>query len=132
MHTQPQNRTKILVIDDDKEIRELFHRLLDNSEYEIDHAKDGKDAIEFIKWKEFDIIFLDIKMPNVDGLEVLKKVRKIKSKMPVVVIITGVIENKVIEKAINKGAITCLYKPFDIDAILKIIRQVSEKNVNLS
>jgi CheY-like chemotaxis protein len=111
--------TKILVIDDNKTIHELICRILGKKEYSIDYAKNGRDALEILRGEDFDIIFLDIIMPKMSGLEFMPKLKRLKLKMPTVIAITGFTTLECEKEIIHAGAVTCLHKPFDKDDIIK-------------
>ena len=119
----------ILVVDDEKVIRDLFKRVLGLKGYSVTVAESGKNAIERVKKNEFDIAFIDIVMPEMDGVETFKAIREINSGITGVMMTAFAVHNKV-EEAAQYGAIDYLYKPFDIVEIMTIIGKV-EKKANL-
>ena len=83
-----KNSARILVIDDEKEVCDIFKKALNHEGYEVFTAVDGLSGLEIMKEKKPDIILLDLRMPKMDGIEVLQRIKKI-DKNTVVIIITG-------------------------------------------
>lgn len=118
---------KILVIDDEKSIRRALTEILEFEDFEVDEAEDGKEGLEKAKSSFYDIIFCDIKMPKMDGMEVLDAFQKEKVESPVIMISGhGNIETAV--EAIKKGAFDFIEKPLDLNRILVTIRNASDKS----
>jgi len=121
-------KNKILVIDDEQGIRDLFQYLLEPLGYQVFTACDGLEGIEMVKKNEFDIIFLDVHMPKMQGPEVLKIIKEIKPKQIVIIFSSSSDPDYLFEsKAKELGAYTCLYKPVDVNEILDIINKALEK-----
>ncbi|OGW57743.1 MAG: hypothetical protein A2Z09_06985 [Nitrospirae bacterium RBG_16_43_8] len=117
---------KVLIVDDDVELRSTLSEILKGAGYYIDEAPSGKEAIEKITAKDFDIAFLDLMMPKMSGIDVLKAIKKIKPKIRVIMITAfATVENAV--DAIKKGASDYISKPFRIDDLLTTIRRVIEE-----
>ena len=94
---------KILVIDDEKSIRNTLKEILSYEGYEVTEAQDGSEGIKLVEKEKFDIILSDIKMPKMDGIEVLEKLQELAPETPVVMISGhGNIDTAV--EAIRKGA----------------------------
>lgn len=118
---------KILVVDDERAIRSTLKEILEYEKYSVADAPDGIEALELIKNDQFDVILLDIKMPRMDGLEVLEEILKI-SDTPVVMISGhGTIETAV--EAIKKGAYDYIAKPLDLNRLLITIRNALDKSL---
>ena len=113
---------KILVCDDEKSVRESFEFIL-RDRYELIFANDGPEALEHIKNHPIDLILLDIKMPKMDGIKVLKEVKKMNPAIKVIVV-TGYSSIDTAHRAIKSGASDYIPKPFDKDYILKAIEKV--------
>ena len=79
-------RKKILVIDDDEAIRKSFILSFEDSAYRVDTAESGKKGIKMVKKNNYDLIFLDLKMPEMDGVETLKELQRIDNEIPVFII----------------------------------------------
>jgi putative nucleotidyltransferase with HDIG domain len=119
------NNGRILVVDDDPLIRSALKDILSGvGGYEVDVAVNGMEGINKIKRDKYDIIFTDLTMPRVNGMDLLKETRSINSSLPVVVI-TGfsTIENAVL--AMKEGAYDFLTKPFRIDRVISLVRRIS-------
>lgn len=119
-------KKKILVIDDEKSIRNSLKEILENENYKVTEAVDGPEGLDLIRQYKFDVILCDIKMPNMDGIEVLDRIN-ILSDAPVVMISGhGNIETAV--DAIKKGAYDFIEKPLDLNRLLITIRNALDKS----
>ncbi|MEW6040504.1 MAG: response regulator [Elusimicrobiota bacterium] len=118
-----QNKNKILVVDDEKAIHRLFSRMLKDKEFKIQYVDNGQRAIEIVQNQDFDIIFLDIVMPEMNGTEVLKAIKTIKSHIPIIIMMTGYAVGDLVKESLDLGAVDCIYKPFDVTKILEIIKK---------
>lgn len=119
--------SKILIIDDEKPIRRALREILEYEKFEVDEAEDGPSGLEKAKSGEFDIILCDIKMPKMDGMEVLENLQKENIESPVVMISGhGNIETAV--EAIKKGAFDFIQKPLDLNRILVTIRNAVDRS----
>ena len=123
------SKQKILVIDDDKSIRNFYSEVFQSTGYEVVLASGGKEGLEILKGDEkIDLIILDLQMSEMDGFEVLAKLREIFEEFPPVVVSTGhgTIENAV--KAIKIGASDFIVKPFNVaDLLQKVNRNLKLK-----
>ena len=116
----------ILVVDDRLEDRETFKDILVSKGYKVTTARDGYEAIELVKKGSFDIIFIDVKMPGIDGVKTFEEVHKIRPDIPVIMV-TGYSAEELVKDAIDKGAYACIYKPLDMDKVLKIVEGVKKR-----
>lgn len=107
---------RILVADDDQQVRQLLKILLTRQGYHIDEAKDGIEALSMIERVQPGLVFLDIGMPGMDGLEVLRKTRQKYPTMSVI-IMTGMNQEEVWKKAMTSGATDYIVKPFSLDQL---------------
>ncbi len=116
----------VLIIDDERSIRNTLSDILGNEKYQVDSAENGEIALEKVKENKFDVILCDIKMPGMDGIEVLENILKI-SDTPVIMISGhGTIETAV--DAIKKGAYDYIEKPPDLNRLLITIRNAMDKS----
>ncbi len=116
---------RILIIDDEAPIRRVLRDILENESYQVDDASTGMEALQQIKEQEFDAIFCDIKMPEMDGIEVLEAIRQ-ESDVPVIMLSGhGTIETAV--EAIKKGAFDFIPKPPDLNRLLITLRNALDK-----
>jgi two-component system nitrogen regulation response regulator NtrX len=119
--------SRILVIDDERSIRNTLKDILEYEKYEVELAEDGPKGLEKIKNGEFDIVLCDIKMPGMDGIEVLDKLTELSSDVPVIMISGhGNIDTAV--EAIKKGAFDFIEKPLDLNRLLITIRNAMDKS----
>jgi DNA-binding NtrC family response regulator len=119
--------SKILVIDDERSIRNTLKDILEYEKYEVDLAEDGKKGLEMVKQTGYDIILCDIKMPGMDGIEVLEKLNVMAPDSPVVMISGhGNIDTAV--ESIKKGAYDFIEKPLDLNRLLITIRNAMDKS----
>jgi DNA-binding NtrC family response regulator len=118
---------RILIIDDENSIRRTLRDILENEGYAIDDAPDGIEGLKLVKTNHYDVILCDIKMPKMDGLEVLDKILESNPDVPVVMISGhGNIDTAV--DAIRKGAYDYISKPPDLNRLLVTIRNAFEKS----
>jgi DNA-binding NtrC family response regulator len=118
--------SKILVIDDEKSIRNTLKDILTYEKYEVSDAESGMTALEMIRQAEFDVILLDIKMPQMDGLEVLDHILGDYDTPVIMISGHGTIETAV--EAIKKGAFDYIAKPLDLNRLLVTIRNALDKS----
>ncbi|MBD3226426.1 MAG: response regulator [Caldithrix sp.] len=122
----------ILVVDDEEEVRETLQNVLQNMNYKPFVASDGKEALEVIKNNDIDVVLSDLYMPNMDGIELLKRVKSFNNKM-VFLMITAHPTIETAVEAIKKGAYDYLTKPFHIEEVrLKINRALEKKGLTSS
>ena len=113
---------KILVIDDESIIRISCQRSLSNEGYEVKLASSGKEGIELLEKGEFNLVLLDIKMPDMDGIEVLKKITSTWPETKVIMI-TGYSTDEAAVKTLRLGALNYLEKPFTPDSLIETIKE---------
>ena len=117
---------KILVIDDERAIRNTLKEILEMESHEVETAENGRIALDKAKQQQYDIIFSDIKMPEMDGMELLTALREAEIDCPVVMISGhGTIETAV--ECIKKGAFDFIIKPIDLNRLLITTKNALEK-----
>ena len=117
------DRKRILVVDDEAIVRISCKRTLEPEGFDVDIASDGYEAIELIKNKAYDIIITDLKMPKMDGLEVLSWIKK-NSPSSRVIVITGFSTPEIAEKSISAGADKYLEKPFTPETLISVVKDL--------
>ena len=118
---------RILVIDDEKAIRNTLREVLEYEKHEVDLAEDGITGLDRFSKNRYDVILCDIKMANMDGIELLGKIQEITDDIPVIMISGhGNIDTAV--EAIKKGAFDFLEKPLDLNRLLITMRNAMEKS----
>ena len=118
---------KILIVDDERSIRRALREILEFEKFEVDEAEDGASAVEKASSSVYDVIFCDIKMPKMDGLEVLDKLIEKKVDAPIVMI-SGHANIDTAVQAVKKGAFDFIEKPLDLNRILVTVRNAGERN----
>jgi two-component system, NtrC family, nitrogen regulation response regulator NtrX len=117
---------KILIVDDEKVIRSTLKEILEYEDYEIFEAKDGQEGLSMIEKQEFDLVLCDIKMPKMDGMEVLTKTLSLERQPQFIMISAhGSIETAV--EATKKGAFDFIPKPPDLNRLLLTVRNALDK-----
>jgi len=118
--------SNILIIDDEKAIRKTLGEILSYEGYKIDEAGDGEEGLKKFKDKEYDVILCDIKMPKIDGIEFLERVKESNPDIPIIMISGhGNIDTAV--EAVKKGAYDFISKPPDLNRLLITIRNAMDK-----
>lgn len=127
---------RLLIADDDNEIRELLEFDLSHSGYEVDSAKDGEEALQKALTGNYDLILLDVMMPKMNGFDVCKNIRASKPEVPILMLTAkGTITDKT--QGFDSGADDYIVKPFDIQEVLLRVRALvrrspSTKTQNIS
>lgn len=117
---------KILIVDDERSIRKTMREILEYESYTVEEAEDGQQGADLIKDNPYDVILLDIKMPKMDGMEVLNVAMEFAPETPVIMISGHAsIENAV--DAVKKGAFDFISKPPDLNRLLITIRNALDK-----
>ncbi|MEY3682979.1 MAG: hypothetical protein RLZZ289_1514 [Bacteroidota bacterium] len=118
---------QILLIDDERAIRRALREILEFENCQVQEAESGVQALQLLEQSNFDLIFSDIKMPHMDGIELLEQIKKKNLETPVVMISGhGNVETAV--GAIKLGAFDFIEKPLDLNRILVLLRQVKDRN----
>jgi DNA-binding NtrC family response regulator len=117
---------KILIIDDEKAIRNTLREILEYEGYQIEEASNGEEGIQKIESEDFDMVLCDVKMPKMDGMAVLSKVKEIDEDLPIVMI-SGHGNVEMAVEATKKGAYDFIVKPPDLNKLLIIVRNSIDK-----
>ena len=117
-----KNRRNILVIDDDKSILRTFTRILQKNGYEVDVAETGKEALEKSKKKCYDLALIDIRLPDIDGTDLLVKMKE-NMRSAVKIMITGFPSLETGVKALDEGADAYLVKPVKPEELIVLIEE---------
>ena len=117
---------RILIVDDDENIRKVLETILEDEGYTVESADTAKKGIEKSEKSFYNLALIDVRLPDMEGIELLAKMRDTKPKMRKI-IITGypTLQNAV--AAVNKGADAYVMKPFDVEKILQTIRDQLKK-----
>ena len=117
---------KILIVDDERAIRNSLKEVLGDEGYEVEVAEDGATALSMVDKEKYGVIFCDIKMPGMDGTEVLDKLVK-DGEEAAVVMMSGHSDIDTAVECIKKGAFDFIQKPLDLNRILITIRNATER-----
>jgi DNA-binding NtrC family response regulator len=122
--------SKILIIEDEAAIRRVLSKIIseENDAYQVEQAEDGLIGIEMVKNNEYDLVLCDIKMPKMDGVEVLEKAKKIKPEVPFVMI-SGHGDLDTAIHTMRLGAFDYISKPPDLNRLLNTVRNALDKKV---
>jgi len=116
-----KNIPQILVIDDEKDVGLFFKKALTYEGYTVYTALDGVEGLQIVKEKKPDIVLLDLKMPKMDGIEVLQKIKKIDKNL-IVIVITAYGTMETARMAMKFGAFDYITKPIDLEYVKEVIR----------
>lgn len=120
-----QANIKILVVDDEEIMRSLFTDILQDEGYNVAVVANGKEAEERVRQEFFDIAFLDVHMPVMDGIKTLHLLREITPKTAIVMMDS--MPSFVLEDTKKQGAVSCIHKPFDIKEVRSVVSQIINK-----
>ena len=118
-------KASILIVDDNISLCKAMSFALGRKGYAVTTASDGPDAIALVEESHFDIIFMDIKMPLMDGVETFKRLKKVRPKA-VVMMMTAYAVEELVQEALQEGAYGIIYKPLDIEEVVAIIERARQ------
>jgi len=121
-----ERKLKILIADDEEGLRLSMAGIMEFEGHDVVTASDGREAIEQVRKGSFDIAFLDIRMPGINGVDTFREVKKL-SPETVVVMMTGYAVNELVREALEEGAYACIHKPFDMERIIEIIQNAEHR-----
>jgi DNA-binding NtrC family response regulator len=116
-----KRRQTILVVDDEPKVLGLFERILSKERYTLLTVNNGKEALELVRRKRPDLIILDLKMPDMNGIETLRRINRL-SENTEVIIITGYGSMETVRAAMRLGVYDYITKPFDINYIKALVK----------
>lgn len=121
----------ILVVEDDQDLLDIMSEIFQTAGAKVLTAKNGKLALDIVNVQRIDFVVSDIQMPVLDGIQLLKKIRAMNPKVPIVLLATGQAQ---IEEhdALNMGAVGIIRKPFTFEALLEAVQKVLETNAKAS
>jgi len=120
-----EDKTSILIVDDNVSLCRTLSLVLGRQGYAVNTAKDGLEALVRVKESPFDMIFMDIKMPLMDGVETYRRIKKIRPEA-VVMMMTAYAVEDLVQQALEEGAYGIVYKPLDIGKVVTIIEEARE------
>ena len=117
------SKPKILVVDNTRAMRMTLSMIIEDQGYEVTQVEDGYRAIEAVRETSFDLIFIGIKMPGINGVQTFQEIKKI-SPGSVVVMMTGFAAEELLKEAVQEGAFAIIYKPFEIEKVISLLEAV--------
>jgi excisionase family DNA binding protein len=123
------NVGNVLVVDDDPMIREVLKEIVQDQRHTVSTAENGERALEEIKRQHYDLIFLDLQLPDMNGIKVLENIKE-KDKNAVIVIITAFADEPVALKAMSLGPLLLIRKPFREKDITEILNMVMKSKAS--
>ncbi len=121
----PATRT-VLIVDDAEDVRQLFCDIIKMLDFEPTAVASGVAALQQLKTNSFDLVILDMRMPDLSGLDTFKAIRQFETNVPVV-LTTGFGMDSRVREALSMGALLCIEKPFKVRPMMKTIRDIIEK-----
>ncbi len=115
-------KSSVLIVDDNKDFADVFCDILKANEYNAESCYGGAQALEKAGKAVYDVIFVDIRMPGMDGVETLKQIKKVSPETRVIMM-TGYSVDEMVHRALEEDASDIIYKPFEIDKVLGLIAQ---------
>jgi DNA-binding response OmpR family regulator len=119
-------KTRILIADDERNIRKNLAMVLETAGYEVDAAADGEEALSKSREGVYDIAFLDIEMPKLDGLSLLRQIKGLKPRTAVVIVTAYGTVSRAVE-AMKLGAVDLIEKPYEPEAILLLCQEILQR-----
>ena len=120
-----EEKASILIVDDNISLCKTMSFILKRKGYAVTTAQDGPEAIERVKENSFDVIFMDIKMPLMDGVETYKRIKQIRPDA-IVMMMTAYAVEDLVQEALQEGAYGIVYKPLDIEKVIVLIEEARE------
>jgi DNA-binding response OmpR family regulator len=121
-----KERPRLLVVDDDSLITSIFEAILRSEGYDVITAQDGREALELVRQAPFDLVLLDLLLPDMDGWTVLQQLREIRPSTRAVILCADVDAKGTIE-AFRLGAVDVLLKPPDVDKLLRFVDDLTRR-----
>ena len=120
------NERLLLVVDDERGMRDTLLDILEERGYRVDVAGDGVQALEAIGTEAYDLVLMDIVMPRMNGVEVLRQLKQMGNDVTVIMMTAYAVQD-LIEEALREGVYRVLYKPLDIEEVLRLIGEATSR-----
>jgi DNA-binding response OmpR family regulator len=119
----PDNKKNVLIVDDEEPLRFVLSEEFVRAQFDVETAADGLLAMDKLRQKHFNLVILDIRMPNMDGIEVLRNIRK-ENLADRVIMLTGVAELKFAQDSLALGADDFMSKPIDLQVLHSCVHRI--------
>ncbi|MBI5179948.1 MAG: sigma-54-dependent Fis family transcriptional regulator, partial [Nitrospirae bacterium] len=123
---EPLGIKKILIVDDEKNITDVLATILISLGYSVSTASDGEEALSILKKEYYELVITDIKMPQMDGLSLLKEINKLKKDI-IIIMLTGLATTDTAVEAMRSGAFDYVVKPFNIEKIIDVVARADKE-----
>ena len=121
-----KEKASILIVDDDPGMTETLGDILRAFGYDVEVAGEGYRAVEMIKERAYDIIFMDIKMPGINGVETLKEVKRLSPSTKVIMMTAYSVED-LVKEVLDEAAYGIIYKPLDMNKVIALVEEISRQ-----
>ena len=121
-----QEKSRILLVDDDTSLLNSMALILRHEGYKVTTAQNGMEAMAMSWDSPFDVVFMDIKMPVMDGAECYEKLKGVRPNA-VVVMMTAYAVEDLVQRALRQGAYRVMYKPFDMGEVLQLVAEIDDE-----
>lgn len=128
LKSETSSQPTVLVVDDDSALQNIFKQFLKKAGFGRVVVGTGAEAISCASKQKFDLVFLDLQLPDMSGDEVYKKIKEIHPELPIV-IITGYPDSEILSRILQNGLIMVLQKPLDLEVLNQTIRQIGHKGM---
>lgn len=117
--------TKILVVDDNADLRDTLYLILKRRGFNVDRAENGRDAVDRFEAQHFDVVLMDIVMPEMNGLEAFRKIREIDRKTKVI-LMTAYYEEEELKTALDEGVYQTVHKPVEVARLIELVKEAAK------
>ncbi|MDD5338312.1 MAG: response regulator [Dehalococcoidales bacterium] len=118
------DKTTILVVDDNEDLLETFAMILKRRGYDVQTACDGVGAVDKFKEHNFDVTLMDVVMPEMNGVDAFKKIKEIQPDASII-LMTAYSDEELVKSAVDEGVTTIIQKPIRIDSLIKLINDTA-------
>lgn len=131
LRNEESGQPTVLVVDDDPALQQLFKQFLKKAGFGRIVVGTGAEAIQYAEKQKFDLVFLDLKLPDIPGDELYKKLRTLHPDLPIV-IITGYPDSEILSKILAGGPVTVIQKPIEFEQLNRTVRQLGHKGAEVA
>jgi two-component system response regulator HydG len=121
-----QNKPRVLIVDDNASLCRTMSLVLARRGCSVSTAADGLEAIEEVRKAAFDMVFMDIRLPSLSGVDTYRRVKNLRPDTPVVMMTAYAVED-LVQQALHEGAYGVLYKPLDLDRVVALVNEVHQQ-----
>ena len=123
-----EKTTRILIVDDEKNMRNTLAKILECENYQVTTAATGEEAVEICTREGFDVILMDVRMPGIDGVEAFRRIRRHREGVRVIMMSAFSVD-EIKEAALEEGAIAFLPKPLDVEQVIRLVSEVKDTTI---